>query len=155
MSKFDQWHLLEIPKGQQEWFKHAGRWPVQGYISIKSLCAQVAGGDVYRIHVVKKDTYEFYRAVKPNLVVSLGVVDRNRVWRSVSDTALHDLKVFRTILFGGKYPGPIAYLMAAKGDLVHVGGCFEAHPSAFVKRAVYKLQNTEARCSVCGERFID
>lgn len=151
----DAWKPVEIPPRLSKWFVANRVWPVTAYMLPKLGIAQVKGGAPYRVHVVKKDHYAFIRVLEEsNTPIVLGELSRNGVRRALSEAAKHDISVFRQLLFGGKYPGPLAYLMAG-GDYVHVGECFDAHPSAFIKRTIFTLKSADECCSICKEGFID
>lgn len=148
------WKEIVIPKNLLKWFASSRSVPVRALIDVKAKYAQVEGGPPYRIHVVKKDHYEFIRTLGSGVAVSLGEVTRNGVQKTLSDAVRHDLLVFRTLLFGGAYPGPVAYVMA-NGDHVHVGDCFSAHPSVIVQKTLFVLPNSSAQCAICHEGFIE
>lgn len=148
------WAEVCIPKNLQKWFAASRSVPVRALVDVAAKYAQVDGGPPYRIHVVKKNHYQFIRTLESGVAVSLGEVNRNGVQKTLSDAVRHDLLVFRTILFGGAYPGPVAYIMG-NDDYVHVGDCFDAHESVVVQKTLFVLPNDTARCAICGEGFIE
>lgn len=149
----EHWYEVAIPKKMSDWFKANRRWPVRANINLSTLTAQLEGGTAYKIYVVKKDEYCFYRVLPNSTVLELGRVSRNGLSRTVSEAASHDLRVFRTVLFGCKYPGPVAYRMA-NGDTVHVGTCFDSHPSVIIKKTMFRAPH-EVLCAICKEGFDD
>lgn len=139
---------LDIPRQWASWWTDKGvQLPLSVHVDPRGVRV---GASAYNLYPQADGGFIVQR--KGGLT-PVGVIYQYGVRQSLSSVFFQELSAIRAVLFGKTYPAVLAYEMRDRTK-VHPGPCFDMHPCTTIKKAQYKLGNSEDVCCICKERFL-